>query len=67
MIRLSLETADIERLLQGKTVTKHKQLPGGSRARQLGVVVEIEDWCPLCGTRHAPDDGPAGYSCAARR
>ena len=41
MIRLNLDTADVERLLQGKLVVKHKNLPGGSRARTLGVVIEI--------------------------
>lgn len=41
MIRLLLETADIERLLQGKTVTKHKSLAGSGRAGRTGVVIEV--------------------------
>jgi hypothetical protein len=23
-----------------------------------------DDWCPLCGTRHGPDEGTPGYSCS---
>ena len=32
MIRLTLDTADIERLLRGKTVIKHKSMHGTGRA-----------------------------------
>ena len=41
MIRLTLDTADIERLLRGKTVTKHKSIPGSGRAMMQGVVIEM--------------------------
>ncbi len=23
-----------------------------------------DDWCPLCGGNHGPDDGTPGYSCS---
>lgn len=41
MIRLLLETADIERLLQGKSVVKHKSIAMNSRATRTGVVIEV--------------------------
>jgi hypothetical protein len=41
MIRLTLDTSDIDGLLQGKTVIKHKTLAIASRAHSTGVVVEV--------------------------
>lgn len=41
MIRVVLETADIERLLQGKSVMKHKSLALNVRSYKAGVVIEM--------------------------
>lgn len=41
MIRLTLSTEDVERLLQGKTVVKHKHMAGTGRAMMQGVVIEL--------------------------
>ena len=41
MISIRLDTADLERLLQGKSVIKHKPLANRGRAMMQGVVIEM--------------------------